>query len=868
MNVESAALHRADLGARIALWELDCAQGIVWSNGPMRDMLRLDAGHALMPLTQFLARCIPADEVTAIAETLANGNDALNSPILTHHLLRPDGSHLAVHTFLQSRFEAIGSPHIPSHRCAIVTRRDLRVPTDAPSDSDTSFRVWADTMPQMVWSTLPDGHHDYYNARWYEYTGVPLQSTDGEGWNAMFHPDDQDAAWERWRYCLKTGAPYEVEYRLRRHDGIYRWTLGRAMPIRDAAGCITRWIGTCTDINDQKEAAQVLARTNADLEILVAARSSDIVHERQILLLETVDRLRTLATAEEITAVATELMGHCLNVDRVCYFESNELQNTIAITCEWSRSGRASADSGNGALSAFGQDILKVLRSAKPLVVQDVHTDPVTMPHLAAYVKHHIRSMLLLPLVKDGKLVAGMTLIDDEARRWTSDEIALSEEIAERIWSAIVRVRAESALRSTAERREKMRELGQFQLQLADMLRQLTSPSAIFSTVSELTCNYLRVSRVLFGDFDLDRGQIVFHSNYTDGTVAHINGLHSIDVFGADTFSVVSKGTTWICADLSIDSRTTAPALWSTFRKLDIHAAVVVPLSRRGSQVNCLFVHHNAPRHWSAEQVRAIEDVAERTASAIDRVRAEESLRVANLRKDEFLAMLAHELRNPLAPIVTAARVIVLAQDNPALVASSAHIITRQARHMTSLVNDLLDVSRVTRGLIELEKSEVDLEAVIHDAVEQAQPLIQARRHRLDIAVASPLDPVSGDHKRLVQVLANLLSNAAKYTHEGGRIELHASQTDEAIMLRVSDNGIGMTSALIPDVFQLFSQAERSSDRTQGGLGLGLALVKSLVMHHDGTVEAKSDGIGCGSEFIVRLPRRSADLQGAGTAAS
>ncbi|WP_298394945.1 PAS domain-containing protein [Sphingobium sp.] len=127
-----------------------------------------------------------------------------------------------------------------------------RLDAAAVADSDRMFRTLADTMPQMVWSTLPDGYHDYYNARWYEYTGVPAGSTDGEAWNGMFHPDDQARAWEKWRHSLKTGDPYEIEYRLRHRSGDYRWTLGRALPIRDAASHIVRWIGTCTDIHEQR----------------------------------------------------------------------------------------------------------------------------------------------------------------------------------------------------------------------------------------------------------------------------------------------------------------------------------------------------------------------------------------------------------------------------------------------------------------------------------------------------------------------------------------------------------------------------------------------------------------------------------------
>lgn len=134
--------------------------------------------------------------------------------------------------------------------------RQLAFTVKALAESEAKFRAIADSMPQMVWSTLPDGFHDYYNARWYEFTGVPEGSTDGEGWNGMFHPDDQARAFALWRQCLETGEPYEIEYRLRRHDGVYRWTLGRARPIRNEAGEITRWFGTCTDIDDLKRSDQ------------------------------------------------------------------------------------------------------------------------------------------------------------------------------------------------------------------------------------------------------------------------------------------------------------------------------------------------------------------------------------------------------------------------------------------------------------------------------------------------------------------------------------------------------------------------------------------------------------------------------------
>jgi PAS domain S-box-containing protein len=241
-----------------------------------------------------------------------------------------------------------------------------------------------------------------------------------------------------------------------------------------------------------------------------------------------------------------------------------------------------------------------------------------------------------------------------------------------------------------------------------------------------------------------------------------------------------------------------------------------------------------------------------------DRKHAEEQLRLEAHRKDEFLAMLAHELRNPLAPIGAAADLLVMGGLDPARVRRTSAIITRQVGHMSSLIDDLLDVSRVTRGLVALERAPVDLKAAVADAVEQVRPLIEARRHRLEVHMAPDHTMVEGDRKRLVQVLANLINNAAKYTPEGGRIvvDMDVEASDPGrVTLCVTDNGIGMTPAVRAGAFELFTQAQRTPDRAQGGLGIGLALVKSLVELHGGSVEAWSDGPGQGSHFTVSLPR-------------
>jgi len=353
-------------------------------------------------------------------------------------------------------------------------------------ESAAKFRAIADALPQMVWSTLPDGFHDYYNAQWYIFTGVPRGSTDGDGWNGIFHPDDQERSRAAWQASLASGKTYEIQYRLRHHSGAYRWVLGRALPVRDDAGTIIRWMGTCTDIHDQKL--------------------------------------------------------------------------------------------------------------------------------------------------------------------------------------------------------------------------------------------------------------------------------------------------------------------------------------------------------------------------------AEEELRQAARRKDEFLAMLAHELRNPLAPISSAAQLLMLGHSDPARVKKSGEIIQRQVRHLTDLVDDLLDVSRVTRGLVEIEKSELDLKDVIHSAVEQARPLIEARQHHLQVNLSTAPTAVLGDKTRLVQVVVNLLNNAAKYTAQGGQITVSLEADEREACIMVADNGSGIAPTLLPYVFDLFVQAERTPDRAQGGLGLGLALVKRIAALHDGSVHALSEGLGQGSSFMMILP--------------
>jgi PAS domain S-box-containing protein len=245
-----------------------------------------------------------------------------------------------------------------------------------------------------------------------------------------------------------------------------------------------------------------------------------------------------------------------------------------------------------------------------------------------------------------------------------------------------------------------------------------------------------------------------------------------------------------------------------------------------------------------------------------------ESLEAAGRQTNEFLAMLAHELRNPLAPIRNALAVLQMGEAAAGREEWARDVIDRQLAHLTRLVDDLLDISRITSGKIALHCESMDLREAVTRALDAAQPLIESRRHSLEVVLPPEPLRISADLTRLVQVIVNLLNNAAKYTPEGGHIRISAAAAGSLALVRVRDTGIGLAPDLLPRVFDLFIQGERALDRAEGGLGIGLTLVERLVKLHGGTVSASSPGPGQGSEFVVRLPlARSAPATPSGPAA-
>jgi signal transduction histidine kinase/DNA-binding response OmpR family regulator len=288
---------------------------------------------------------------------------------------------------------------------------------------------------------------------------------------------------------------------------------------------------------------------------------------------------------------------------------------------------------------------------------------------------------------------------------------------------------------------------------------------------------------------------------------------------------------------------------------LRILSAVVLPLRARARTLGALTLAYRASgREHAPADLATAEDLASRAAIALDNARLHREVQQADRQKNEFLSMLAHELRNPLAPIRNAVEVMRLRADAPTEFAWARDIIDRQVRQLARLVDDLLDVSRITRGRIELRPEPLDLGAVARQAVEASRPFVESKQHRLHVHLPPDPLPVYGDPTRLAQVLTNLLINAAKYTEEGGEIWLSARRGGDEAVVSVRDTGVGIPPDMLAAVFDLFIQVEHAIDRSQGGLGVGLTLVKRLVEMHGGSVRAFSEGLGKGSEFVVRLP--------------
>jgi PAS domain S-box-containing protein len=531
---------------------------------------------------------------------------------------------------------------------------------DALRESEQRFRVMASNIPSIIWTAAPDGTITYANERWFEYCALTPEEN-ARGWpELVLHPDDRERCITAWSAALRDGTPYQIEVRNRRHDGVYRWFMTRAVPAKDSSGRVVAWFGNTSEIHEQKEAEQTtkfLADASAALATLTDYES----------------------TLQRVASLAVPFFADWCTVDIVDPDESVRRLATM-------------------------------------------HKDP-------------------------------------------------------------------------------------------EKVKLLQAVSARYPSRNDERIGVMRVIRT---------GE-------------------------AEWAASVPKA--------ELEALAQSPEHLLFINALGIRSYICVPMKSRSRTIGVLtFVTAESGRVYDSKDVQAAQDLADRAVIAIENSTLLGALKDADKRKDEFLAMLAHELRNPLAPIRNAVGIFrAKAPPNPEL-RWATEVVDRQVQQMARLVNDLLDVSRITRGKIELRKQVVNLAEVFEAAIEASKPTIEKWDHHLTVTLPDEGVSIVADPTRLAQVVANLLNNAAKYTDKGGEIILAAHVVDDDVVISVKDNGIGIPVADLNRVFDMFIQMDHTLERSEGGLGIGLTLVRRLVEMHGGDVEAHSEGPGTGSEFIVRLP--------------
>ena len=426
---------------------------------------------------------------------------------------------------------------------------------------------------------------------------------------------------------------------------------------------------------------------------------------------------------------------------------------------------------------------------------------------------------------------------------------AASIAVDERLQLEAALQRAESALKQSEAQLCFLDTLG-------EQIKHLADSAAVMSATTRLLGEHLGASLCAYADVEPDGNRFTVRDDWTAPGVPSTVGVYAVEAFGARAAAELRAGRTLLIGDVSAE---VPPEDAAWFHALGVGAIICCPLVKDGRLVALLSVQQRSSRVWSARAVALVESAADRCWAHIERVRAVEALLRQDRRKDEFLATLAHELRNPLAPIRTGLNVLNMAPS--AEDAQKARLLMgRQLTHMVHLIDDLLDISRISRGKLELRREWIWLQAVIDDSVDASRGMIEAAGHTLRVSVPEQPVWIAGDLTRLAQVLNNLLNNAAKFTPRGGRIELSAELVGDRAVIRVADTGIGLSAEAMPQVFDLFSQLDQSLSRAHGGLGIGLSLVRQLVEMHGGSVAVDSAGVGRGSSFTIRIPAEAASV--------
>lgn len=392
---------------------------------------------------------------------------------------------------------------------------------------------------------------------------------------------------------------------------------------------------------------------------------------------------------------------------------------------------------------------------------------------------------------------------------------------------------------------------GEQRLRLLDAIGEATrnadDAATIMARANRMLGEHLGVTRCLYADVSADHARFTIRHDWLGGDAVSTVGEHALALFGARAIACLRAGQPLVIGDID-------GALEGAAGAFGCQALICCPLLNKGMLVGLMAVHHDRARTWSAGEVALVGQVLERCALHLDRVRAADALAEADSRRNAFLAILAHELRNPLAPLRNGLQLMALASTDGQAMEQVRAMMERQVRQLSHLVDDLLDVARVTSGKLDLRQAHGDLAGMLAAAIETSLPLIEANGHALAIDLPQHPLPLYADPLRVAQVLSNVLDNAARYTPRGGRISVSARIAGKMVVIRVSDTGVGIAAGAHASVFAMFGQTQDAIGRAHGGLGIGLSLSRQLLELHGGSIELAGTS-PAGTTFEIRLPR-------------
>ncbi|QYG09414.1 PAS domain-containing hybrid sensor histidine kinase/response regulator [Janthinobacterium sp. PAMC25594] len=711
----------------------------------------------------------------------------------------------------------------------------------------------------IVWSTKTFGQFDADQPSWRAFTGQTEAELLGRGWLNALHPDDRNRPYVMPSHLTSV---FEAEYRLRHVSGTYRNMLVRMLPVLAPDGGIVEWLGSHCDVTQQRQTEQRLRLAMQggrmgtwEIDLGSGSMACSDAFKANLGL----PPASHIDYAQLTGAMLDGELQHWQTVVHAAIASASDFEIDIRVrwpdgALHWAHMRGTCTSDGAGnviALSGISLDLTASKQNEETLRLTleagevatwnwDIVADRVTADSNMARLFHvNADAPTAAPLARY------LDLIHPEDREQVSAQISQAVlahtpfEASYRIGSGdgqyrsvIARGRAEYAPDGTPL---------QFPGVLLDVTRQKQVEDALrrseerYRTLIELMDQGFCVIEMLYDE----QGRPV-DFRYLEGNAAFVKQSGLDNAIGKTIRSFVpDHDQHWF--DLYDQVlKTGAPVRYENEavameRWFEVFAA---RLGGPGSRLLTILFSDISERKRSEQQLRQLAD----NLSEMDR------------RKTEFLATLAHELRNPLAPIRNGLQIMHLAADKPATVARVRDVMERQVNQMVHLVNDLLDVARITRGQIELKLERADLKTIIASAVETSMPLIEAGRHQFQMQLAEDPLPLEADPTRLAQVLGNLLNNAAKYTPAGGHISLRAVRDGNEALIEVRDSGVGIPVESIATVFDMFTQVGQNMGRAQGGLGIGLSLVLRLVELHGGSATAASPGAGLGSTFSVRLP--------------